>query len=130
MIDYEEKIFNRVHAAVAPLCAKNHFVSRQTVQPTAFPAASLIEMSNVTVRNRQTSTPIENYARLTYQLDVYAMKKRDCRNVFAKADEAMISMNFTRVSGQYIDNAGNPDVFRYTARYEATADADGTLYRT
>ena len=129
MIDYEVKIFNRVHAAVAPLCAKNKFVSKQIVSETAFPAASLIEMDNTTIRSRQSSTPKENFARITYQLDVYAMKKSDCRAVYAAADAVMIGMNFSRMSGHYNDNAGNPDIFRYTARYEADIDEDGNLYR-
>jgi hypothetical protein len=129
MIDYEVKIFNRVHAVVSPLCATNKFVSKQIVSETAFPAASLIEMDNTTIRNRQSSTPGENFALITYQLDVYAMKKSDCRRVFAAADEAMLGLNFSRMSGQYIDNPGNPDVFRYTARYEAEIDPDGNIYR-
>lgn len=129
MIDFEVKIFNRVYNAISPLVAKNKFVSKQIVSETAFPAASLIEMDNATVRRRQSSTPGENFALITYQLDVYAMKKSECRKVFAAADEAMILMNFNRISGQYIDNPGNPDVFRYTARYEAEIDPEGNLYR-
>ena len=129
MIDYEVKIFNKVHASVAPLCAKNKFVSKQIVSETAFPAASLIEMDNTTIRDRQSSTPTENFALITYQLDVYALKKSECRKVFDTADQAMIGMNFSRMSGHYNDNAGNPDVFRYTARYEAEIDPDGNLYR-
>jgi hypothetical protein len=129
MIDFEVQIFNTVHAVVSPLCAKNKFVSRQIVSETAFPAASLIEMDNFTVRDRQSSTPGENFARITYQLDVFAKKKSDCRKVFAAADGAMLGMNFSRMSGRYIDNPGNPDVFRYVARYEAEVDPDGNLYR-
>ena len=130
MIDYEVKIFNRVHAVVAPLCAKNKFVSSIiTEEPTGFPAASLIEIDNRTVRSRQSSTPAENFSMVTYQLDVFATTKSKCREVYAAADEAMIAMNFTRVSGQYMNNAGNTRVFRYVARYEAEIDADGNIYR-
>ena len=129
MIDYEVKIFNRVHAAAASLCAKNHFVSTRLISPTAFPAASLIEMDNATIRNRQSSTPAENFALVTYQLEVYAKTKSACRTVFAAADGAMIAMNFSRMSGQYIDNPGNTNVFRYVARYEAEIDPDGNIYR-
>ena len=129
MIDYEVQIFNKVHSVVAPLCAKNKFVSKQVLSPTAFPAASLIEMDNATIRNRQSSTPGENFALITYQLDVFARTKRECRAVFAAADEMMLKLNFSRMSGRYIDNPGNPDVFRYTARYEAEVDPDGNLYR-
>ena len=130
MINYEVKIFNTVHAAVASLCAKNKFVSTIITDPTtSFPAASLIEMDNTTVRSRQSSTPKENFALITYQLDVYALTKNKCREVFVAADESMISMNFTRISGQYINNPDNTKVFRYVARYEAVVDPDGNIYR-
>lgn len=130
MIDYEVKIFNKVYAVVAPLCANKRFVSTViTEKPTAFPAASLIEMDNRTVRSRQSSTPAENFALVTYQLDVYATTKSKCREVFAAADGAMIAMNFSRMSGQYINNPDNTKVFRYVARYEAEIDPDGNIYR-
>ena len=130
MIDYEVKIFDKVHGGVAPLCANKKFVSTVIVDPpTAFPAASLIEMDNSTVRQRQSSTPVENFALVTYQLDVYATSKSKCREVFAAADAAMIAMNFSRMSGQYINNPDNTKVFRYVARYEAEIDSDGNIYR-
>lgn len=130
MIDYETTIFNRAYAVVAPLCAKNGFTSTVITDPkTAFPAASLIEMDNTTIASRQSSTPVENFARITYQLDVFAQSKSKCREVYAAADSAMIGMNFTRISGHYIDNPGNIHVFRYTARYEAEIDPNGNLYR-
>lgn len=130
MIDYEVKIFNRVHKSAAPLCAKNRFVSTVIVdKPTSFPAASLIEIDNRTVRYRQSSTPRENFVRVTYQLDVYATSKSECKKVFVAADEAMISMNFIRTSGQYINIPNNSKIFRYVARYEAEIDPDGNIYR-
>ena len=130
MIDYEVKIFNRVHAAVSSLCAANCFISTYyTERPAAFPAASLIEIGNTTVRSRQSSTPVENYSALVYQLDVYATSKSKCRQVFAAADEAMIGMNFVRMSGQYLSITDNTKVFRYVARYEAEIDPDGNIYR-
>ena len=130
MIDAEVKIFNRVHATVAPLCAKGKFVSTViTEEPTGFPAASLIEISNRTYRALQSSTPVENFSQIAYQLEVYALTKSKCREVYAAADDAMLAMNFTRVSGQYINNIGNTKVFRYVARYEAVIDREGNIYR-
>lgn len=130
MIDYEVQVFNTVHAVVAPLCANKKFVSTIiSEKPTAFPAASLIEMDNVTVRSRQSSTPVENFSRITYQFDVYATTKSKCREVYAAADGAMISMNFSRMSGQYINMPDNTKLFRYVARYEAEIDRDGNIYR-
>lgn len=130
MIDYEVKIFNRAYDAAATLCASKKFVSTViSEEPTAFPAASLIEISNTTVRSRQSSTPGENFARIMYQLDVYATTKSKCKAVFAAVDEVMLGMNFTRISGDYINNFDNTKVFRYVARYEAEIDNDGVIYR-
>lgn len=129
MIDFEVKIFNRVYNAISSMVANGKFVSKQIVSPTAFPAASLYEMDNSTIRSRQSTSLVENYALITYQLDVFAMKKSECRKVFAAADSAMIGMNFSRMSGRFIDNPGNPDVFRYAARYEAEVDPLGNIYR-
>ena len=129
MIDYEVKVFNNVHEAVAPLCAKNRFVSTQILSYTNLPAASLFELDNRTVRNRQSSTPTENFARISYQLDVVAKTKAKCREIFSIADDRMISMNFTRVSAQYITYPDNTEFVRYVARYEAIVDQDGNLYR-
>lgn len=130
MIDYEVKIFNRAHAKAAPLCANNKFVSTViTDYPTSFPAASLIEIASRTVRSRQSSTPRENFVRVTFQLDVFATSKSKCREVFIAVDDEMISMNFTRISGQYINMPDNTKVFRYVARYEAVIDREGNIYR-
>lgn len=130
MIDVEVKVFNRVYQTVSPLCANKKFVSTIiTEKPTSFPAASLIEIDNRTVRARQSSMPVENYSLITYQLDVYATSKSKCREVYAAADEAMIAMNFTRTSGQYMNQPDNTTVFRYVARYEAVVDTEGNLYR-
>ena len=130
MIDREIQVFNRAYPSVAPLCANNRFVSTVITEPlTAFPAASLIEIDNRTVRSRQSTSLVENYALVTYQLDVFATSKSKCREVYAAADDAMLGMNFTRTSGQYINIPNNTKVFRYTARYQAMIDSEGNIYR-
>lgn len=129
MIDYEVKIFNNVYPVVAPLCAKNRFVSTQVLDYTNLPAASLYELDNRTVRKLQSSTPTENFARISYQLDVVAKTKTKCREIFKAADDRMLSMNFTRVSAQYITYPDKTEFVRYVARYIAMVDQDGNLYR-
>ena len=130
MIDKEADIFDAVYPYVAPLCAKNRFVSKRLTGGAAFPAASLIEMDNAVVRRKQTSTPGENFARITYELEAYAMTKAECRKVKNAADEILVKLNFSRISGHFIDNPDNVNLFRYVARYEAMVDEDGQIYRT
>lgn len=130
MIDYEVKIFNNVHEVAAPLCAKNRFVSTQINSYADLPAGCLFEMDNFTVRRMQSSTPKENFSRITYQAEAVAKTKAKCRSIFSAIDGRMIQLNFTRISGQYITDPDNTDFVRYVARYEADIDPDGNIYRT
>ena len=127
MIDDEVKIFNRVHSAVEPYCKR--IVSTPVADYTRLPAVSLYEMDTATIRERQSSTPAENFVRVTYQLDVAAQTKAECRKIFAAADERMIALNFSRMSGHFITYPTDTKVVRYVARYEAEIDRDGNLYR-
>ena len=129
MIDYEVNVFDRVYRKTSNLFAKGKFVSVYNPTPTAYPAGSLVELINRTDQKRQSSTPIENYAVVMYQLDVYALSKKEAKAVYSAVDDEMISIGFTRVSGDFLDNADNVNVFRYTARYEAEIDREGNIYR-
>lgn len=129
MIDYEVQIFDDVYSVAAPLCASKKFVSKQIVSPSAFPAASLVEMDNSTVRERQSTSREENFATITYQLDVYDTTKAGCRKVYKAIDEKMLQLGFTRFSGTFVDDPNNTKVCRYAARYEANIDQDGVIYR-
>ena len=129
MNDYEVQVFDRVDPRVAPLCAQGKFVSTNDPTLTAYPAGSLIEIDNSTVRRRQSTSFTEDYSNVMYQLDVYGMTKQSCRTVYKAADEEMIRMGFVRVSGTWLDNSAVPEVSRYTARYEAWIDAKGIIYR-
>lgn len=130
MNDYEVQIFDRVYRKVSPLCADGKFVGTNIPTLTAFPAGSLVELSNTTVRSKQSSSQIENFSQVMYQLDIYALGKYACKEVYKAADEEMIGMGFTRISGMWLDNAGAPEVSRYTARYEAWIDRNGMIYRS
>ena len=129
MIDYEINVFDRVYRKVSSLYAKGMFTSSYNPVPTAFPAGALVELINRTDGKRQSSTPVENFAVVVYQLDVYAMSKKEAKAVYGETDDAMIALGFTRVSGDFLDNADDINIFRYTARYEAEIDRDGNIYR-
>jgi len=130
MIDYEVKIFNNVYEVASKHVAAKRFLSTQVLDYTKLPAASLYEIDNRTLREKQSSTPIENYAKITYQLDVVAGTKSECRKIYKAIDDRMVSLNFTRNFSQCIVYPDNSKVVRYVARYEANVDADGNLYRS
>ena len=129
MIDYENYVFDAVYRKVSNLFAKGKFVSVYVPDPTGFPAGSLVELTNDTVRKRQSSTPIENFVMVMYQLDVYATTKKEAKSLLSAVDDVMIGLGFTRTGGEFLDNVSNVNVFRYAARYEAEIDRDGNIYR-
>ena len=129
MIDYEVKIFNSVYEVASPLCAPKRFVSTPIDSYTKLPAGSLWEIDNATVRRRQSSTPVENFARIAYQAEAVAATKTQCRSIYKAIDDRMIALNFSKISGQYITYPDNPNLVRYVARYEAEIDPDGNIYR-
>lgn len=129
MIDYEVKIFNEVYDIVVRQHEVNRFVSTPINDYAMLPAVSLYEMRNTTVQKRQSSTPTENFAEITYQLDVVAKTKEKCRELLRAIDEKMISMNFTRVSNNYVTYPDSTGIVRYVARYEAQVDRNGNIYR-
>lgn len=129
MIDCEVRIFNQFHKAVSEYCANGRVLSTPLIAPTAFPAATLYELDNTTVEARQSSYSGEEYAEVTYQMDTYAQTKSECRKVFAAGDDAMLKMNFNRLSGRVTFQMDNPKTFRMTARYHAVVDRNGNIYR-
>lgn len=129
MIDYEVKIFNEIYDIAVRQHEVNRFVSTPINDYAKLPAVSLYEMHNITVQKRQSSTPTENFAEITYQLDVVAKTKEKCRELLRVIDEKMISMNFTRVSNNYVTYPDSIGIVRYVARYEAQVDRNGNIYR-
>lgn len=130
MIDYENTIFNNVHAVVAPLCAKNRFLSTPILSYTNLPAASLVEIDNRTVTEKRSTSKTEDFVRVTYQLDVVAKTKSKCREIFVAIDNHMIKLNFAREGGMnYIPTPDNGEIVRIAARYTAEIDSDGMIYR-
>ena len=129
MIDVENDVFDRVYASVSSLVPTGCFKSVYVPNPSKFPFATLMEMDNVTAQSHRSSSMTEEYATVTYEANVYAMDKPTCRSVMSAIDQAMIGLNFARMSLQFIPNLADNTIFRYTARYQAVADATKTMYR-
>lgn len=129
MIDIEADVFDRVYKSVAPLVPKGCFKSVYVPNPPKFPFATLMEMDNTTDSAHRGTAVDEEYAIITYEANVYAMDKFDCREVMDALDIAMIRMGFIRLSMQFVPNLADNTIFRITARYRAAADANKVIYR-
>ena len=94
MNDIETLVFNAVYDDVAPLCAKNGFTSVFVPNPSKFPCANLIEISNITDQRRNSTAEYEDFSIVSYQCEIYAMSKRECRQIAKAMDDAMQRIRF------------------------------------
>ena len=129
MIDVETHVFDYVYEAVSPLVPSGCFKSVYVPNPSKFPFATLMEMDNTTDTKRLSSSSEEEYAIVTYEANVYAQDKFDCREVMDALDTAMTKLGFTRLSMSFIPNLADSTIFRITARYRAEADQNNVIYR-
>lgn len=129
MIDIEADVFNRVYESVAPLVPQGCFKSVYVPNPPKFPFATLMEMDNFTDKANRSSALDEEYAVVTYEANVYATDKFDCREVMNALDTEMLRLGFQRLSMQFIPNLADNTIFRYTSRYQATTDRSKVIYR-
>ena len=127
MIDGEKIIFNTFRPSVASLVADVRSTYPKSL--SKLPISVFRETDNATIRKRQSSTPIENFARLTYEFTVYASTKTEARAIYDAGDDALIAMGFTRLSSPFTDDANNTDVVRIVGRYECVIDREGVIYR-
>lgn len=129
MIDVENQIFNHVYASVSGLVPEGNFVSQYVPSAASFPFVTLMEMDNITDTQHQSTALDEEYAVITYEANVYATDKQECRTVMDTLDRAMIRLNFTRISMGTVPNLEDRTIFRITARYRAATDQNKRLYR-
>lgn len=129
MIDIEADVFDRVYESVAPLVPQGCFKSVYVPNPPKFPFATLMEMDNFTDKANRSSSLDEEYAVITYEANVYATDKFDCREVMNALDTEMLRLGFHRLSMQFIPNLADNTIFRYTSRYQATTDRNKVIYR-
>ena len=129
MIDIEADVFNRVYESVAPLVPQGCFKSVYVPNPPKFPFATLMEMDNFTDKANRSSALDEEYAVVTYEANVYATDKFDCRDVMNVLDTEMLRLGFHRLSMQFVPNLADNTIFRYTSRYQATTDRNKVIYR-
>jgi len=129
LIDIEADVFNRVYESVAPLVPQGCFKSVYVPNPPKFPFVTLMEMDNFTDKANRSSALDEEYAVVTYEANVYATDKFDCREVMNALDTEMLRLGFHRLSMQFIPNLADNTIFRYTSRYQATTDRNKVIYR-
>lgn len=130
MIDIETIVFDHVYDAISELLPPDCIVSEYVPVAEKLPFVTLVEIANVTMAAGQDNRLKENFAVIAYDANVYADTKEECRRIAIALDNAMLEMQFARVSPgmQYITNMSDPLLSRMQARYEAVTDGH-EIYR-
>lgn len=133
MIDYLNEIFNTVAEPVRAEHPGVTVTGEYTRKPSKFPTVTLDETQNVTVENLEDSSDTEQFAGLTYRLQVFSNKqsgkKAEARAIFATADRGLRSLGMRRITYTTTPEIYESTIYSITATYEAIADADGVLYK-
>lgn len=133
MLDYCNEIFTAVAKAVRAAHEGVTVTGEYTRRPSTFPAVTLEEIENVTVGYLEDSSHTENFAGVTYRLQVFSndqkAKKMGIRTIFSTADWVLRSMGFRRVTYTTTPEIYDSTIYSITATYTAVLSADGYAYK-
>ena len=132
MIDKLNEIFTSVATSVRNKHTGTTVTGEYTRKPSKFPAVTLDEIQNVVVDRLEDSSNAENFAGVTYRLQVFSNKrtgkKAEAREIFATADAEMRRMGFRRVTYTTTPEIYDSTIYCIMATYEAVVSAAGYVY--
>ena len=130
MIDVENDVFNAVYPFVAPLVPEGGFVSEFVPEPASLPHVYLCEIDNYPDRRTADSGRREWSSVITYESNVYATSKEECRRIQAALDSGMVEkIGFSKTQGMFVPNLADRTIYRIVSRYTRGVDHMGNFYR-
>ena len=133
MIDKLNEIFTNVATSVRNRHTGCTVIGEYTRKPSKFPSVTLDEIQNVMVDRLEDSSNAENFAGVTYRLQVFSNKrtgkKAEAREIFDTADTEMRRMGFRRVTYTTTPEIYDSTIYNITATYEAVVSAVGYVYK-
>lgn len=133
MIDYSNEVFTTVAKVTRNSHAGVTVTGEYTRQPSKFPLVTLDETQNVMVDWLEDSSNEENFAGVTYRLQVFSNKqsgkRAEAREIFATVDTEMRRMGFRRVTYTTTPEIYDSTIYNITATYEAVVDTAGYVYK-
>lgn len=133
MIDYSNEIFTLVATDVREKHEGTKVIGENVRTPSEFPCVTLDETRNVTVARLVDSSRAEDFAEVTYKLQVFSNKKSgkksEARAIFATADATMIGLGFRRLTYTTTPEVYNSSIYQITATYGAIVGTDKFIYQ-
>lgn len=135
MIDKENEIINYISEALDQNFGegKVFLLSTYADRPASFPCIFIEQTNSYPIYDTQADK--ENYAVLSYQIDIYSNdtygKKQECKKIANVVDEVMRSRNFRRISmvhnfnpsegTVYTNDVHDENIYRLILRYQGVA---------
>lgn len=133
MLDYMNEVFTTLAKTVRDAHSDVTVSGEYTRTPSKFPTVTLDEIQNVSIDHLEDSSHEEQFAGVTYRLQVFSNKqggkKAEARAIFATADAEMRRMGFRRVTYTTTPEIYNSTIYSITATYEAIVSAAGYVYK-
>lgn len=133
MLNYSNEVFTNVAKVVRETHTGTTVIGENTRQPSKFPTVTIDEIENVVVDNLEDSSNVENFAGVTYKVQVFSNKtsgkKTEAREIFATVDAEMRRMGFQRKTYTTIPEIYESTIYQITSTYEAVVSAAGYVYK-
>lgn len=133
MIDVENEIYDRVADKLRATFNGIGIAGEYVQSPSQFPFVSIVEADNTPLQRTKTTDCGENHATLMYEINVYSNKakgkKAECKAIVAVVDSEMMTMGFTRMMLNPIQNMNDATVYRILGRYRAVVSKTNVIYR-
>lgn len=145
MINIENYVLTKLSEAILRKYPKAVVLGDYLEKMASFPTVTVTEIENTTLRRMQDAEPVEHYARVTYEVNVYCNdrvgKKEACKAIIGICDDVMLGMKFVKTRTRRLPAIDHTrTVYRMYTRYtavvdEGTVELDGdgneiTVYRT
>lgn len=133
MIDVYDRVFGIVYRAAVGTGLNPVVLDAYTPSTPSFPCVTVQEIDNSSVVRTIGTRDTENFARLSYQIEVYSNagegRRTECRKIMGAISDALIASNFERELMYATPNYADATVYRLTARFRVIADAKNNTYR-
>ena len=130
MIDILNQVFDAVYPFIEPLVPNGGFVSEFVPKPAQLPHVYLDEIENAPDARTVDSGSNEWSSIVSYESNIYARSKSECRAIQAAMDRAMVeTLGFVKVQSQSVPNLADRSIHRITSRYRGGVTQVGDLYK-
>lgn len=133
MIDLESPLLTEIATVLRSTYKGITVYGEYVPAPAGFPSVSFVEMDNATYLPARTNRPVEQYAEVMYEVNVYSNltrgKKNQAKAIMDTIDTLLQQYGFERITVKPIQNMNDATIYRMVGRYRAVVSDDLTIYR-